>query len=178
MTILIDTGILKGALLHTTKKHRVEYNAVHITASNDIVMVEATDGHTLFRHVFVNDHSEPYSDSEWIIHADVIKQAITGRKNITIDGDLINDCFKFKNVADRYLQTDRVIPKYSDFGWPNNPIHFDFELLDKCQKSIRLATGLKDKYAISNPTFDGRSSVIQFKDIESPFCLIMALNIK
>lgn len=183
--LVVNTGIFKGALMHCgTARHKPDWShVVRVRADDDFITIDSTDGTTSFHAKVVN---ASYMHMDATIHMDTIKLAIQQKtKVISIekidDGEgyfMMNGTIKFK-PSYKLPDTDRLIPSHRGFGYPdrNDQLHFDFSLLNKCQDSIRLASGIRDALAcLQYPMDNSQIGMVRLPGDDSFFCLVGGLK--
>lgn len=186
--LVINTGIFKGALMHCgTARHKHDWShVVRVRADDDFITIDSTDAVTSFHAKVVN---ASYIHANVTIHMDTIKLAIQQKTKVIciekidmVGGEscfMMNGTIKFKSSYE-LPNTDRLIPSHRGFGYPdqNDQLHFDFSLLNKCQDSLRLASGRRDALAcLQYPRDNSQIGMIRLHDDDSFFCLLAGLKL-
>lgn len=185
--LVIDTGVFRGALLHCgSARHKHDWShVIRVKSDIDFITVTSTDGVTSFRYRTSNPGYEVVNIT---IHKDIIKLAIQQKlKSISIekfhnqehgtDYFLLNGSIGFE-TSHNLPDIERLIPENRSFGYPQTgeQLHFDFALLNKCQESMRLATGRKDAFAfLQYPIDKSTIGLVRLKDSDTAICLLAGL---
>lgn len=148
--ITVKTQSIKAACgMAATKDVRYYLVGVQILVRDDgTVHVRATDGFVAFDDVM--PEKSAYAPAEFIIPLDVAKSISKVKSHvveITLSADGRYECagFIFKPVDGKFPDVDRVMPK-RDASFDSVMVHYDFDLLARCQTAMRIATGLSKAF--------------------------------
>jgi hypothetical protein len=176
--IEIKTASLRAACeCMTTKDIRYYLCGVQIVRKGDMMHVRGTDGHIAFDDATLANE-EAGEQVEFIIPAVTAKLLAKVKKpklqfHLRDDGKWECEDVLFTPLDGKFPDVDRVIPARKSFEPMLEPVYYDAELLYRCQKAMRIATGQPNAFfrlQYANVALMHRETDL------FPVCVVMALN--
>ena len=143
MTLL--QAIKAASFIMAKKDVRYFLNGVHIVKKDNVVTVEATDGHMGFQTRDVDTDSVDVAELDMIIPCSVVAVIIKSKHLVIKDGNFVSDgmVIPMQPIDGNFPQMDRVMPsRYADV-YKGELYSVNPEYIMAVGKSYKAATGFK-----------------------------------